>query len=324
MRLGTIVSIGASAVLGVGALLIARLWIPSHPAHVTTAQAATPVQQVPVVVAAMPIPWGAKLDGHYLKVVKLPPDVAPQGAYSNVGQILNEDGGPPVALQAMAQQEPVLSSKLTGPGERQTLAALVGPGLRAYTIAVSAATAGGGHILPGDRVDILYSRELPQPPAKADSWSYKLYGTTVLIQSVRVLGMDLNANPTSTQPAVPSTATLEVSMQDAEKLALAIQGGGTLSLALRRPGSAEVESVHRFIIDDPRLAAGYHGNGGEGRPADPAHNGGEAAARAAMQRRVATNGEPHDRDTGAGAQVTVVSGDAATAVHVPTESRGGF
>jgi pilus assembly protein CpaB len=324
MRLGTIISIGASAVLGIGALLIARLWIPSHAPHAAAAQAAPVVVETSIVVAAKPIPWGTKLDGQFLKVIQMPAADVPQGAYSSVGQILNQDGGPPMALSAMAQQEPVLSSKLTGPGERQSLAALVGPGLRAYTIAVSAATAGGGHILPGDRVDILYSRELPQPPAKADSWSYKLYGTTVLIQSVRVLGMDLNANPTSTQPAVPSTATLEVSMQDAEKLALAIQGGGTLSLALRRPGSAEVESVHRFIIDDPRLAAGYHGNGGEGRPADPAHNGGEAAARAAMQRRVATNGEPHDRDTVAGAQVTVVSGDAATAVHVPTESRGGF
>jgi len=306
MRLGTIVSIGASAVLGVGALLIARLWIPSHPPHVQSAQAATPPVDTPVVVAALPIPWGAKLDGHYLKVVQLPRDVAPQGAYSNIGQVLNQDGGPPVALQAMSQQEPVLSSKITGPGERQTLAALVGPGMRAYTIGVSASTAGGGHIMPGDRVDVLYTRELPQPPAKPDSWNYKLYGTTVLIQSVRVLGMDLNANPTSTQPAVASTATLEVNMQDAEKLALAIQGGGTLSLALRRPGYSEIEPVHRFITDDPHVGAANHG----------------ASANTDRQ----SHGAPRaPGDEGGGSHVIVVNGEAATEVHVPAENaRGRF
>ena len=49
MRLGTIVSIGASAVLGIGALLIARLWIPSHAPHPAAAQAAATVVEAPVV-----------------------------------------------------------------------------------------------------------------------------------------------------------------------------------------------------------------------------------------------------------------------------------
>jgi pilus assembly protein CpaB len=300
MRLGTIISIGASLVLALGALLIARLWLPNHPPHSAQAAAAPRVDDVPVVVASLPIPWGAKLDSHYLKVVKMPPEDRPQGAYANVGQILNQDGGPPVALQAMAEQEPVLASKLTGPGERETLAALVAPGMRAFTIGVTAATAGGGHILPGDRVDVLYSRELPQPPANKDSWNYKLYGTTVLIQSVRVLGVDLNANPTSTQPAVPSTATLEVSMQDAEKLALAVQGGGTLSLALRRPGSSEIEPLTHFMLDDPRRYSAP-----TAAPAAPGLARGRGDHSAAPART---------------ASVTVVSGDASTSVTVPNET----
>jgi pilus assembly protein CpaB len=300
MRLGTIISIVASAVLAIGALLIARLWLPNHASHTAQAQTANQVENVPVVVAAVPIPWGAKLDGHYLKVAKIPPEDRPQGAYANVGQILNQDGGPPVALQAMATQEPVLVSKLTGPGERQTLAALVAPDMRAYTIGVTAATAGGGHILPGDRVDVLYSRELPQPPATKDTWNYKLVGATVLIQSVRVLGIDLNANPTSTQPAIPSTATLEVSMVDAEKLALATQSGGTLSLALRRPGSSDIQPQAHFLLDDPRHYVAP-------APAGPrvAHN--------RMARGPA--GDQFDRS----ASVTVVSGDASTSVTVPNE-----
>jgi len=71
--------------------------------------------QTPVVVAAKPIPWGVKLDGQYLKVIQLPAADAPQGAYSSVGQILNQDGGAPMALSAMAAQEPVLALEADRP-----------------------------------------------------------------------------------------------------------------------------------------------------------------------------------------------------------------
>ncbi len=302
MRLGTIVSIGASAVLGVGALLIARLWIPTHPSHAAPTPVAEPVVQTPVVVASKPIPWGAKLDGQYLKVVQLPAADVPQGAFSSVGQVLNQDGGPPMALSAMAEQEPVLASKLSGPGERQTLAALVDPGMRAYTIAVTAVTAGGGHILPGDRVDVVLTRELPIPP-NIQVGAAKLLQTTIVIQDVRVLGMDLNANPTSTQPAVASTATLEVDMPDAEKLALAGQAG-TLSLALRRPGSVEVGPARTIMVSDlgvnPRYRAILHAALNPG-PARDSHS--QALPK-----------------IDSGASVTVVSGDTAAAVKVPFDS----
>jgi pilus assembly protein CpaB len=302
MRLGTIVSIGASAVLGIGALLIARLWIPSHAAHPSAAQAAPAVVETPVVVAAKPIPWGAKLDAQFLKVIKLPAADAPHGAYSSVGQILNQDGGPPMALSAMAQQEPVLPSKLSGPGQRQTLAVLVDPGMRAYTIGVSAVTAGGGHILPGDRVDVVLTRELPIPPGAQIPG--KLLQTTVVIQNVRVLGMDLNANPTSTQPAVASTATLEVGMPDTEKLALASEAG-TLSLALRRPGSVEVGPARPIMADDlgatsSRYIALFHTVKRASRP-----SGGHEGRLPLI-------------DTGA--SVTVVNGDAASSTKVPLEA----
>ena len=302
MRLGTIVSIGASAVLGVGALLIARLWIPSHAPHAAAAQAATVVVETPVVVAAKPIPWGAKLDGQYLKVIQLPAADAPQGAYSSVGQILNQDGGPPMALSAMAAQEPVLASKLSGPGERQTLAVLVDPGMRAYTIAVTAVTAGGGHILPGDRVDVVLTRELPIPPG-VQATNLKLLQTTVVIQNVRVLGMDLNANPTSTQPAVASTATLEVGMPDTEKLALASQAG-TLSLALRRPGSVEIDATRPIMAGDlgatsARYTAMLH------------------TEKAASEPKLVHARRQPQIDTGA--SVTVVNGDAPSSTKVPFE-----
>ncbi|HKT54409.1 MAG TPA: Flp pilus assembly protein CpaB [Caulobacteraceae bacterium] len=318
MRLGTVISLGASTVLGVGALLVARLWLPSHGGpHPSTAQAAAPhIETMPVVVAAKEIPWGVKLNADYLKVTQLPDAAMPQGAFHSVGQILNQDGGAPVALTAMSPQEPVLTTKISGPGERQTLAALVDPTMRAYTISVTASTAGGGHIMPGDRVDVLYSRELPVPTSFQQKWgNAKVIGATAVLQDIRVLGMDLNANPTSTQPAIPSTATLEVSMEDAERLALAIQGGGTLSLALRRPGSTEIEPLHRFVLNGPGADSARGGMG----PQD-LNGGGEAgaAARAPKTDHHRSSNKPASAHDSA-ASVIITSGAARTSITVPAE-----
>ena len=43
----------------------------------------------------------------------------------------------------------------------------------------------------------------------------------MVLQNVKVLGMDLNVDPTTTQSAVAHTATLEVTVQDAQRLAVA-------------------------------------------------------------------------------------------------------
>jgi pilus assembly protein CpaB len=59
------------------------------------------------------------------------------------------------------------------------------------------------------------------------------------MQNNRVLGVDLNADLASNKPANPSTATLEVSVPDAQKLSVA-GDLGKLSLALRKTGSTEV------------------------------------------------------------------------------------
>jgi hypothetical protein len=42
-------------------------------------------------------------------------------------------------------------------------AVLIDPGMRAYTIKVNEVAGGGGHVLPGDRVDVLLARALAAP-----------------------------------------------------------------------------------------------------------------------------------------------------------------
>jgi pilus assembly protein CpaB len=236
MRLATIVSLGASAVLGVGALVVAKVALPNAAAARNPIHAA-PVAGTPVVVAARDIKYGDKLEPAMLTVIKVPSNAVPEGSFTAVAQVLAADhGGAPVALFPMAAREPVLPAKLSGPGARPTVAAEIAEGKRAYTIKVSDVSGVGGHALPGDHVDVVLMRDLtPDGPSRN-------YVSYVVLQNVRVLGVDLNADLTSEKPASPSTATLEVSMEEAQKLSVAVTLG-SLSLALRRTGAAEVDKA---------------------------------------------------------------------------------
>jgi pilus assembly protein CpaB len=307
MRTGTVVSLGASAVLGLGALVVARLWLPQS-AHLPMLKAPEiQAGSVPVVVATAAIPYGAKLDASKLTVVHLPPGAVPPGAFTTTSQILSQQGGAPVALTPIAAHEPLLPSKLSGAGARPIVSAAITEGMRAYTIGVSETAGVGGHILPGDRVDVIVTRQPPIPKAIKDLCDdCKQERADVVLQNIKVLGMDLNVDPTTTQSVISHTATLEVSVQDAQRLAVATQIGN-MSLALRRLGQADVTPVRTVQIADLQSTGPHAPGGGSDQP---------RLIAVSRRRGSALPMVIHTRS------IIVVHGDAATPVQVPAERYG--
>ena len=127
-----------------------------------------------------------------------PSGVLPTGAFAKIGDVLA--GGKRIVLTAIEPNEPVLSVKITGPGQRATLSALVGPGMKAVTIRVNDVDGVGGFVLPGDRVDVALTRQVDKDNAS----------TQVLLQNVRVLAIDQVADERASNPAVAKSVTLEV------------------------------------------------------------------------------------------------------------------
>ena len=311
LRTGTVISLGASAVLGVGALIVARVWLPQPSAH---AQAGKPavaaVRTVPVVVASASIPYGGKVDASHLIVEQLPAGDAPPGAYSDPSQVIKAQGGVPIALTPIAAREPVLPSKLSTGGARSIVSAGIDENMRAYTIAVSDISGVGGHVLPGDRVDVIVTRQPPTPKAVKDiCGDCKLERADVVLQNVKVLGVDLNVDPTSTQSVTAHTATLEVSVQDAQKLAVAAQIG-TMSLALRRVGEGDITPVRTVEVSDVRSTA----------PRAPGPRFPDDLRLLAAGQHAAP-ARPGQRPGGT-RSIMVVHGDTSTEVQVPAERRG--
>jgi pilus assembly protein CpaB len=237
MRVVTIVSLGASAVLGLAALVVAKTVLPNQAAARDRGGAVVQTEGVDIVVASKDMKYGDRLDVDHLRLMRLPANAVPEGAFTTVAAALAADrGGAPIVLTPIVAREPILPSKLSGPGARPSVAAEIREGMRAYTIKVSDVSGVGGHALPGDRVDVVMLRDVtPSGPVRS-------FVSEVVLQDVRVLAVDLNADLTSNKPASPNTATLEVSMADGQKLAVAADLGA-LSLALRRTGSAEVAAT---------------------------------------------------------------------------------
>jgi len=263
------------------------------------------VETVPVVAAAKPLAFGTKLDEKSLVVLQLPVNAAPVGAYRSIKDVIKVDaGGAPVALVPIAAREVLLPAKLSGAGARASVAAMITPGMRAYTITVSDQAGGGGHVLPGDRVDVVLTRTIP-------GGGEQNIESDAVLQDVRVLGMNMNSDQQSTDKAAPHTATLEVSPDDAAKLALAAKVG-ELSLALRRTGAAEVTPARVLRVNDlgpfsaariQNTTAGYQPAAVPPPPAPPAAM--QASARkpkASTGGLIVVNGdERSDANSGAGA-----------------------
>jgi pilus assembly protein CpaB len=255
---------------------------------------------VPVVVASAALAYGEPLSPSKLRVVRYPVGLAPPGAFSTLDQLAIGQAGPPIALTAIAPLEPVLASKVSGPGGRNSLAVQIAPGMRAYAIRISDVQGVGGHALPGDRVDVVLTREAARRP---DQPAVHEMISDVVVQDVRLLGVNLNADPasTATQAAAdPRTATLEVSLQDAQKLAVAA-GVGNLSLALRRAGASDLATTRQVQTADL-------GPGGPSPLSRP------SLARIGARRPPIAPGR---------FAVTVVQGEHDASVSVPIESRGG-
>lgn len=247
MRVATIVSLGVSALLGVGALFVAKVWLPSKAAGPGRAVAAPMVTMTSIVAANAAVPFGTKLEAKNLTLIKVPAGSVPEGAYTSIDQVIALDGGGPVALTPLVAREPVLPSKVSGPGAKASVAATISAGMRAYTIKVNEVAGGGGQILPGDRVDVILSQQLDSGGVEGSQ--NKVFVSSLVLQNVRVLAMDLIADPASVDKFNPTTATLEVTVLDAGKLAVAGQAG-ILSMALRRTGATEVTELKPITMRD--------------------------------------------------------------------------
>ena len=111
--------------------------------------------------------------------------------------------------------------------------------MKAVTIRVNDVDGVAGFVLPGDRVDVLMTRQLEKTSAMND----------VVLQNARVLAIDQVADDRTDKPSVAKAVTLEVDIIGAQRLSLASQVG-SLSLALRKAGETDPMNTRLVTLAD--------------------------------------------------------------------------
>lgn len=194
---------------------------------------------ISVIVAGVDIPYGHPLLPQSLQVISWPRDAVPPGAFTDMGLVVPQSGQPARrATRAIARGEIILSSKVSEFGEKVTIVQTLGPNARAMAIRVNAETAVGGFVTPGDTVDILLTQGRDAE-----------LRTNTILQNIRVIGVDQDANEDSDQTVVARTVTVEVTPDQGQIIALA-QRAGTLSLSLRSLDGALDEALETVRLGD--------------------------------------------------------------------------
>lgn len=243
MRRSTFFSFLVAAVLGILAVIGVQTYLDSRERAIEeqARRSVSPEKsETKIVVATSPMRFGDRITASKLRLIEWPTNAAPAGAFLQVEDLVSEDPTQSrYVLSAMEVDEPVLSTKITNPGQQAKLSTALTPGMKAVSIRVNAVVGVAGFVLPGDRVDIMLTRG----GRGADTF------VDVLLQGVRVLAIDQIADDRSDKPAVVRTVTFEVTTEEAQKLTLA-GSIGTLSLALRNIGSSDVEDLQRVSVSD--------------------------------------------------------------------------
>ena len=223
--------------LGLAAAVYANTWIGQR----------TGVASNKVAVAAVDVPAGSRLTPEMLAMVDWPSSALPAGAVKDAALLKDR-----VVKLDVVRGEAIIEGKLAPVGTKGGLSAVIAEGKRAMTVRVNEVVGVAGFALPGNYVDILVHAERE---GNAKDTTTKQISKTVL-EHVLVLAVAQEAGRDDTKPKVVSAVTLELSLEDTEKLDLA-RSIGTLSLVLRNqtdPAKVATRGVTRSeLFGEPQL-----------------------------------------------------------------------
>jgi len=198
--------------LGLGAAWMANGWIQ---ARMQPAEASTGTM---VVVAALEVPFGAKIEASHVRLAEWPIGSVPDGAIMDPAEVEGM-----IARTDFFPGEIILKERIAEHMGGSTLSAIVEQNKRAITVRVNDVIGVAGFLLPGNHIDVLATRK-----------EGKRAQTRTVLEDIKVLAVDQTASPEKDKPVVVRAVTLEMTPKEAEILVKSTQEG-TLQLTLRNP-----------------------------------------------------------------------------------------
>jgi pilus assembly protein CpaB len=200
------------------------------------------VEAIPVAVASVDLPWGTKITGEMVKMTPFLKESLPPGHFKSSDELKDR-----VLIESLKEGDPIVMHRLAPEDIRSGgVPAVLKPGKRALAVKGDKVIGISGFINPGNRVDVLVT--MRDPVKKIDR-------TKMILQDILVLatGTQIQQNEKG-DPAPVDVYTLEVTPEEAEKLALSA-AEGKLQFALRN--LVDMEAVNTPGTTITETLAGY-------------------------------------------------------------------
>lgn len=232
-------------VLGLGlagyGVYTAQSYISEQQAAVAAAQArglqaGQQVETTQVLVALRELRFGEPILPEDVAPVEWPTRALPPGVFQEVAALIPDISRPRVALRAMEPHEPIMEVKVSEPGQSAGIAALLTPGMRAFTIRVDAGSGVSGTMRPGDMVDLFWTGRGSQGDV-----------TRLLFSALRIIALDENPDRDRQITGIPRSITIEAPPEVVATIAQG-QSSGRLTISVvglddeRQWGGIEIDN----------------------------------------------------------------------------------
>jgi pilus assembly protein CpaB len=179
----------------------------------------------PLVVAAKSLPEGASIDRTSLSVRDWPVATIPAGAFSSTDSLIGR-----VTRVAIFEGEAIVPGRLAPTGTGPGIEVKITPGKRAMGVRINDVAGVSGLIQPNSRVDVLVN-------IRAGDGARQV--SKLFMENMRVLSVGTRVERDAEGKAIEATtAALEVTPEEAERLAVAVSQG-SIQLVLRGYGDPD-------------------------------------------------------------------------------------
>jgi pilus assembly protein CpaB len=238
-KLRAMVPIAISLIIAIAGTVFLYKWIERQRGPKEIVQVEK-IEAAPIVVSAGNLPWGTKLKPEMIKMAPYLKESLPVGYFSSSIDLKDR-----VIIAPLRLNEPITEAKLA-PTSVKTggVSAVLKPGMRAIAVKGDKIIGISGFINPGNRVDVIVTVEEPKT---------KKIKSKIFLENMAVLatGTQIEKNEKG-EPMPVDVYTLEVSPEQAEKVALAASEG-RLQFALR--GITDSEDLRTKGATIPELLA---------------------------------------------------------------------
>jgi pilus assembly protein CpaB len=199
-----------------------------------------------IVVAAVPLQVGARLDSSNLRLIDWPSDDPVPGMFSRMEDCTNR-----ALLTPVAENEPILEAKLAPTRAGAGLPATIPEGMRALSVAVNEVVGVAGFVIPGTMVDVLVTGQMGGGGGGNTNITRTILENVPVLAAGQKIEQDREGKP-QTVPVI----TLLVTPEDAAKLTMA-STEGKIQLALRN--TVDTKTVNPAPVLQAGLFSGPQG-----------------------------------------------------------------